>query len=93
MKIFEFEQSEGVEIIGANSAKEAVLYYVNEWQDDLQLDDIVESKLTVRELTEEEISDKRKIFNEDKNCFERISYKEIAESATACPVVLVTPGY
>lgn len=95
MKIFKFSHDEGAEIIAANYAKEAILYYFLKYQDDLNIDDIIEfGGVKIEELQGEAITNEKKIFNEDTNKHESTSYKEIAaRSFKGEPVVLVTPNY
>lgn len=95
MKIFKFDHSEGAEILASNNAKEAILYYFTQYQDDMQIDDIVEfGGIKIEELTGEEITKKHTIFNEEKNERETVSYKELAEdSFKGETIILVSPNY
>lgn len=94
LKFFKFDQSEGAEIVVANFARDAINYYMNEYMDDLQIDDIIEScGLNIYELMGEQLTKKHDIYNEETNQIESISYLEIAKDVTQIPSVIVTPRY
>lgn len=94
IKFFKFEHSEGAEIVVAEFARQAMNYFLNEYMDDMQIDDVVEfGGLNIEELKGEQITKKHKIFNEETNTTELVSYQEIASGCTAIPCVIVTPSY
>lgn len=95
VKIFKFDHSEGAEILVANNAKEAIMYYFNGYQDDINTDAICENEgIKIEELQGEAINEKHEIFNEEQGDTESVSYKEIAkEIFNGEPVVILTPNY
>ena len=95
MKIFEFNHSEGSEILAANYAKEAILYYFTKYQDDYDIDDITKyGGIEIKELDSSEITKKQLVYNEETNSRVEVSYKELAdESFNENVAVLVTPNY
>lgn len=96
MKIFKFDHNEGTEILAADNAKEAIMYYFTHYQDDLNTDDIVEDGgIKIEELQGELITKKYKFFNEDLGRSEELSYKELAEKYAddGKQTILVAPNY
>lgn len=95
MKIFKFDHDDGADILVANNAKEAILYYFTGYQDDINTDDICEcGGIKIEELQGEDINKKHEIFNEEQGDTESVSYKEIADEVfEGKPVVIVTPNY
>lgn len=94
-KIFKFEHSEGVEIIVANHANEAINFYFNHYNDDLSVGGMVLSGgIKIIEVTGSELSRKHRIFNKKINSRELVSYEELAEKYfQGKPTVIVAPGY
>lgn len=94
IKYFAFEHSEGVEVVVAAFAREAVNFFLNEYLDDLTVDHMIEfDGLKIQELKGEEVTMKREIYNEDTNVTEKISFQEIAKDCTIVPCVIVCPRY
>ena len=95
MKIFKFAHSEGSEILVANNAKEAIMYYFTNYQDDIITDEFCENGgIEIEELKGEAINKKLEIFNEEQGDVEVVSYKELAVSSfKGQPTVIVTPDY
>lgn len=96
MNIFKFDHGEGAEILAAANAKEAIIYYFTHYQDDLIIDDICQEHggISIRELTEAEITKKHLLYDETENERNEYSYAELAaEVFTGTPVILVTPNY
>ncbi|QHE63986.1 hypothetical protein FHE72_23635 (plasmid) [Rossellomorea vietnamensis] len=94
-KIFKFEHSEGAEIVAAENAKDAINFYFNNYQDDSQIDDIVEyDGIEIEELQGEDIKKKHEIHNEETGKSEEVSYRELAERFyKGEPEILVMPRY
>lgn len=92
MKIFKFEHSEGAEIVAAENAKEAIMFFFTDFMDDIQTDDFVEfDGIRIKEVTDKEITKKRLIYNEDKGQTEEVSYIDIIGDAyKGKPMVVVT---
>lgn len=94
LKFYQFQHSDGADIIVAEFGRQAMNYYLNNYQDDTTVDDILDTGgLRVRELTDQEINRVRKIYNEDKSDYELLSYKDVAEEVKAIPDVIITPNY
>lgn len=80
MEIFKFSHSEGYEIIAANNAKEAIMYYFTNHMDDIYTDDLVATGgIKIRKLDDEEATELRKIYDDDRKDVKWQSYKELAE--------------
>lgn len=92
IKLFVVERGDGNEIIAAESIGKAMLYYLNDYLDDSQMEDF-EDGFIFMPLTDEEIKEKRQIYNEEKGLTESISYEEIAKDCSHLPCVIVTPNY
>ncbi|MGX1266682.1 hypothetical protein RKD55_004626 [Rossellomorea marisflavi] len=94
-KIFQFEHSEGKEIVAANNAKEAINFYFTKHQGDSQTNDTVEfGGIKIDELQEDLLTKKHSILNEETGEIEEISYSELADHFfKGVPEVLVTPNY
>ncbi|MNF66520.1 hypothetical protein D3C84_483150 [compost metagenome] len=94
-KVFKFDHSEGAEIIGAANAKEALIYYFTQYQDDLQTEDILEfGGIEIKELKGGQLDKKHIIFDEEKNDRVKVSYAELMdEFYNGQPTILVTPNY
>ena len=95
LKVFKFNHSEGAEIIAANNAKEAIMFYFTEYTDDLQTDDICSyDGITISELTGDDLIREHLIFDEENNTREKVTYGQLAEEYfDGEPKVLVTPSY
>lgn len=91
VKFFKFEHSHGSEVVIANFVREAINYYFNYYEDDLQIDDIVEfDGISIKEITGEELIKKRRLYNDELKKVESISYLEIAEKAIQIPLTIDT---
>lgn len=95
MEIFKFDHIEGTEILAADNAKEAVMYYFTQYQDDLNTEDMIEDGgIKIEELQGDFITKKHEFFNEEINDMEKTSYKELAEKYYhGKPTILVTSDY
>ena len=94
-KVFKFDHSEGAEIIAANNAKEAIMFYFTEYTDDLLTDDICSyDGITISELTGDALTQEHLIFDEEKNTRVKVTYGQLAEEYfEGKPEILVTPNY
>lgn len=94
-KIFKFDHSEGVEILAAANAKEAIDYYFTKYQDDSQTDEIVEfGGIKIEEIQDDDITKIHEILNEETGKSEKVSYKDLAERFyKGKPEILVSPNY
>ncbi len=94
-KVFKFDQSEGAEIIAADNAKEAIMFYFTQYMDDIQTDDICFSGgIKITELTGEDLHKKHTIFDEEVNERVEVTYRKLAdEYYSGEPVVLISPNY
>jgi hypothetical protein len=94
LKFFKFERSDAVaEVMVAEFARQAINYYLNEWLDDLTIDDFVaDGGLKITELIGAELTEKHKIFNEANNTTELVSYLELAKGSYVVPRVIVSHG-
>jgi hypothetical protein len=95
MKIFKFIHSDGAEIIAAENAKEAVMFFFMEYVDDIQTDDMVEfDGIKIEQVGREEVGIKQLIYNEDTGRKEAVSYLELAyDLYSGRPTVLVSSSY
>lgn len=94
LKFYQFQHSDGNDIMVAEYGRQAMDYYMNIYQDDLNIDDMMETGgLRIRELTEQEIDRKRDIYNEEKNETESLSFREVAKEIRTIPEVIITPKY
>lgn len=94
-KIFQFEHSEGAEIVAANNAKDAITFFFTKHQGDSQTNDTVEfGGIKIDELQGDLLTEKHSILNEETGKTEEISYSELADLFfKGVPEVLVTPNY
>jgi len=80
MEIFKFSHHEGYEIIAANNAIEATVYYFTEYMDAVYIDDLVTTgEIIIEKLGDEEATQLRKIYYEEDRKDAWKSYKELAE--------------
>jgi hypothetical protein len=95
MKIFKFVHSDGAEIIAAENAKEAIMFFFTEYVDDIQTDDMIEfDGIKIEQVNREEAGKKRLIYNEDTGRKESVSYLELAyDLYNGQPTVLVSSFY
>ena len=94
-KVFKFDHSDGAEIIAANNAKEAIMYYFTVYNNDLITDDICSyDGINISELTGDALTKTHLIFDEEANSKVEVTYSQLAEEYfKGEPVVLVAPRY
>lgn len=93
-KFFEFSSGDIKVIIAANHAKEAIIYYITQYVDDIYLDDMILEGLQIRELLDDEVNKVRPIYNEHIKNVEYLSYKALlAKHYSDEPMIIVTMGY
>ena len=94
-KVFKFDHSEGAEIIAANNAKEAIMFYFTEYNDDIMTDAICSyDGITISELTGDALTEERLTFDEEKNEKVKVTYGQLAkEYFKGKPEVIVSPSY
>ena len=95
IRVFKFDHSEGAEIIAANNAKEAIMFYFTEYNDDSQTDDTCSyDGIAICELTGAALTKEHLIFDEEKNTRVKVTYGQLAEKYfKGKPEVLVMPNY
>lgn len=97
MKIYKFEHEEGFEIVAAQNAKEAVIHYFTNYQDDIITDEMfaaTKEGIKITKVQGGDLTKKHRIFDEEKNCHVDTSYQEmIGEYQGIGPDVLVSPNY
>lgn len=94
LKFYQFQHSDGSDIIVAEFGRQAINFYINNYQDDTNVDDIMDTGgLRIRELTDQEIDRVRKIYNEHGKEYELLSYRDVSKDMKAIPDVIITPNY
>lgn len=91
VKVFSFDGVDGVTIIAAKRASQAITVYFDECGGE---DEIEEGGVEIREVTGAALDKEHLIFDESLGLTIKVSYRQLVEDEyEGAPLVLVTPNY
>ncbi|MFS1518598.1 hypothetical protein V1503_19355 [Bacillus sp. SCS-151] len=94
-KVFKFTHSEGAEIIAADNAKNAVMYFFTKYIDKDSTEDMIKyDSVIIKEVADEQLDKQHLIFDEEVEEGIHTSYRALADKYfNGNPIILVSPNY